>query len=97
VHFVCHGECPKHRFLSAPNGEPGLNYLCEGYRHFFRHVAPYMRFMAAELRAERPAANIMARIRQHDLEIAGKTEPGPNDPCPCGSNKKFKKCCGRRV
>jgi uncharacterized protein len=97
VHFVCHGECPKHRFLNAPNGESGLNYLCEGYRHFFRHVDPYMRFMAAELRAERPAANIMAEIRRHDLESAGKTEPGPNDPCPCGSNKKFKKCCGRRA
>ena len=20
---------------------------------------------------------------------------GPNDPCPCGSGKKFKKCCGK--
>ena len=22
-------------------------------------------------------------------------EPGRNDPCPCGSGKKYKKCCGR--
>ena len=21
-------------------------------------------------------------------------EPGRNDPCPCGSGKKYKKCCG---
>ena len=59
VRFACNGECPKHRFAAAPDGEPGLNYLCAGYKYFFRHIDPYMRFMAEELRAGRPPANIM--------------------------------------
>ena len=59
VRFACNGECPKHRFLTTPDGEFGLNYLCAGYKYFFKHIDPYMKFMAAELRAGRPAANIM--------------------------------------
>lgn len=64
--FACHGECPKNRFARTPDGEPGLNYLCAGYRHFFRHVAPYMDFMREELRQQRPPANVMEWIRQQD-------------------------------
>ena len=59
VRFACNGECPKHRFINTPDGEPGLNYLCAGYKMFFRHIDPYMRFMAAELAAQRPPANVM--------------------------------------
>ncbi len=63
VRFACNGECPKHRFLTTPDGEPGLNYLCAGYKHFFHHVDPHMQFMAAELRASRPPANVMRLSR----------------------------------
>lgn len=59
VKFICNGECPKHRFLSTPEGEPGLSYLCAGYKHFFSHIDPAMRRMAGLLRAGRPAAEIM--------------------------------------
>jgi len=62
VRFACNGECPKHRFISTPDGEAGLNYLCAGYKHFFHHIDPYMQFMAAELRAGRPPANIMRLV-----------------------------------
>ncbi|MCG2659427.1 MAG: anaerobic sulfatase maturase [Kiritimatiellae bacterium] len=59
--FACHGGCPKHRFLNTPAGEPGLNYLCAGYRNFFRHINPSMQAMARLLKAGRPAADIMAK------------------------------------
>jgi uncharacterized protein len=57
--FACNGECPKNRFLQTATGEAGLNYLCKGYKKFFRHVAPYMDYMKKELLAERPPANVM--------------------------------------
>ncbi len=60
--FACHGECPKNRFLRTPEGEPGLNYLCKGYRKFFQHVAPYMDFMKQELLNKRPPANVMQMV-----------------------------------
>jgi uncharacterized protein len=59
VRFICNGGCPKNRFILTPEGEPGLNYLCEGYKTFFTHIDEAMRFMAAELHAGRPPANVM--------------------------------------
>ncbi len=61
--FACNGECPKNRFALTASGEPGLNYLCAGYKRFFAHVAPYMEFMKRELEAGRPPANVMGRFR----------------------------------
>ena len=59
MEFACHGECPKNRFEKDKYGEPGLNYLCQGYYQYYSHVAPYMDFMKRELLAERPPSNIM--------------------------------------
>lgn len=61
--FACNGECPKNRFIQTVDGEPGLNYLCRGYKKFFEHVAPYMDFMKKELLAQRPPANVMEWAR----------------------------------
>ena len=56
---ACHGECPRNRFIHTANGEPSLNYLCEGYRQYFSHVAPYMDVMKRLLGEKRPPAEIM--------------------------------------
>ncbi|WP_301169663.1 anaerobic sulfatase maturase [Brevibacillus nitrificans] len=63
VRFACHGECPKHRFLKTPDGEPGLNYLCAGYKKYFRHIHPYMKAMVQLLEHGLPAAKVMDVIR----------------------------------
>jgi len=88
VRFACHGGCPKDRFATAPDGEPGLHYLCPGYKEFFGHVTGPMRAMSALLRARRPAADLMAAYARADARR------GRNDPCTCGSNRKWKRCHG---
>lgn len=67
VQFACHGECPKHRFLRTPDGEPGLNYLCAGYKKFFLHIEPAMNTMAALLRAGRAPMEILRLPRSQWL------------------------------
>ena len=95
VLFACHGECPKHRFATTPDGEPGLNYLCPSYRKFFQHIDAPMKQMAGFLRARQPAANIMRVLAgAPGAQVSGN--PGRNDPCPCGSGQKYKKCCGAK-
>ncbi|NLF03066.1 MAG: anaerobic sulfatase maturase [Anaerolineales bacterium] len=97
VRFVCHGGCPKNRVLRGPDGDPGLNYLCEGYRAFFNHIDGPMRAMAAELRAGRSAANVMLRLASENASLAQRLARAQrNDPCPCGSGRKFKHCHGQR-
>ena len=94
--FACNGECPKNRLLETPDGEPGLNYLCEGYKAFFTHADHSMKIMADLIRRGKPAGEIM-NVR----ETEGKgnervsTKPGRNEPCSCGSGLKFKKCHGK--
>lgn len=65
IEFACHGECPKNRFEKDKYGEPGLNYLCQGYYQYYSHVAPYMDFMKRELLAQRPPANIMNVLKNN--------------------------------
>jgi uncharacterized protein len=60
VRFACNGECPKHRFITTPDGEGGLNYLCPAYKKFFNHIHPHMKIMARLLHEGRAAAEIMA-------------------------------------
>ncbi|MCG3177770.1 MAG: Anaerobic sulfatase-maturating enzyme [Phycisphaerae bacterium] len=92
VRFACNGECPKNRFIRTPDGEPGLNYLCAGLKRFFTHIDPWMRRMAAEVHAGRPASNVM-NVARSQRAAAGFESVGANDLCPCGSGRKFKKCC----
>jgi len=59
VRFACHGGCPKDRFITTPDGEPGLNYLCAGYKIFFNHINKPMRTMSQLLRRNRAPAEVM--------------------------------------
>jgi len=65
VRFACHGECPKNRFTKTPEGEPGLNYLCEGYKSFFKHIDEPMKFMAMELKMQRSPAGVMKYVNDN--------------------------------
>jgi uncharacterized protein len=98
VRFACHGGCPRERFIETPDGEPGLNYLCAGYKLFFNHINRPMGIMADLLNRGRYADEIMNILVAEDLnhlqQAMANTKPG--DPCPCGSGKKYKLCHGHK-
>ena len=55
---ACHGGCPKDRFVAAPDGGPGLNYLCAGFKAFFAHVdEPDAHHVRAAARRARPVGD----------------------------------------
>jgi uncharacterized protein len=90
VRNLCHGGCPKDRILHTPDGKERLNYLCPGYKRFFTHCQPFVAELSAlwrrqSLQRQMPLAP--AQVAQ----VSSKT--GRNDPCPCGSGRKYKKCC----
>ena len=88
VRFACHGGCPKDRFITTPEGEPGLNYLCAGFTLFFHHIDGPMRAMAELLRRGGAPSQIMHRYATADAKR------GRNDPCTCASGRKWKRCHG---
>jgi len=61
VRFACNGGCPKDRFATTPDGEPGLNHLCDGFQSFFRHTSEPMKKMVALINAGRFPDEIMAQ------------------------------------
>jgi uncharacterized protein len=78
---MCNGGCPKYRFIRTPDGEPGLNYLCAALKRFFLH-------------SRAPLADLISRQRTPPPRFrTASTKAGRNDLCPCGSGKKYKKCC----
>lgn len=84
VRFACHGGCPKNRFIHTREGEPGLNYLCAGYKAFFNHVDKPMKMMAMLINMQRPPADIMRLIDQLEVPVNGQ----PIEPRPRRKKKK---------
>ena len=87
---LCNGGCPKDRILRTPDGEAGLNYLCAGYKRFFTHCRPFLAQLSAIQRQE-----TMQGLGPPGPAASTRAHPkiGRNDPCPCGSGRKYKKCC----
>ncbi len=95
VRFACHGECPKNRFITTPDGEPGLNYLCAGFKDFFHHIDRPMRTMIDLMRRGQPAAGVMDMLAAEEQRFEDAVQAvGRNGACPCGSGRKVKHCHG---
>lgn len=90
----CNGGCPKDRIKSTPDGEPNLNYLCEGYKKYYSSTIPVFEKMAECLRMGLPASEYKRLGQIKRGQIFNRRTPGRNDPCVCGSNRKYKHCCG---
>jgi uncharacterized protein len=60
---ACRGGCPKHRFQTTCHSEPGLHYLCAGYRKFFLHIRKYLRAMTTLLEHGHPVSNVMDAVK----------------------------------
>ncbi|MBI3109057.1 MAG: SEC-C domain-containing protein, partial [Candidatus Rokubacteria bacterium] len=88
---LCNGGCPKDRFIRTPDGEPGLNYLCAGFKRFFTHSRPHLDRLAAVWRAGQPMERLMREVRAADQSATQQARR--NALCPCGSGRKYKKCC----
>jgi len=88
VRFACNGGCPKDRFITTPDGEPGLHYLCAGYKDFFRHIREPMGVMAALLGQGRDATGL------RDWYAEADPRRNPADPCSCGSQSAWASCHG---
>ena len=83
---LCFGGCPKDRLCGGGGSLADRTPLCEGLKFFYDHTAERLRSLAETVRMERAAA-----VRDMQKASAGKV--GRNDPCPCGSGKKYKRCC----
>jgi uncharacterized protein len=99
VRFACHGECPKNRFAVAPNGEPGLNYLCAGWKAFFQRIDEPLQTLATLMRVGRPASHIMditagKEGAWQEALARARARKRPRDPCPCCSGLGFGECHG---
>ena len=91
VREMCHGGCPKDRILRTPEGEAGLNYLCAGYKRFFNHCRPFIAELTAQWRRQNlpPQSLPPGPVQPAPADL----KTGRNAPCPCGSGRKYKKCC----
>lgn len=86
--MLCAGDCPKHR-AKGDARSPQLSSLCVGYRRFFDHALDGFRKLAREIHEERrlSAAPVIQPVAAQQVKR--------NGPCPCGSGRKYKRCCGR--
>ena len=95
----CLGCCQKNRLNHGKNPRD-LSALCAGWEMFYQHTLPRFKSLANHIRKERERAAQQEQIERSraiaaQRAFANTAKIGRNDPCPCGSGKKYKKCCGR--
>lgn len=88
-YFICHGGCPKNRL-----GENNINYLCEGYKAFYSYTEPFFKQIVKGIKKGKHPRLIKSEIKKTHDSIW--KDVNRNDPCPCGSGRKYKKCCIER-
>ena len=88
--------------------DPLVEYKMSGYEMFDAMTASIredtvrtLYHIRVEQKVERePAARVTGTNKDAAPQAPQKRETRkiyPNDPCPCGSGKKFKQCCGRKM
>ncbi len=79
----CHGDCQKIR-VGGTGSPKTLSVLCKGWKKFYAHTLPHFEVLANKIKVEqRIQPSIQVKVKKF----------GRNDPCPCGSGKKYKNCC----
>ncbi len=71
VRWACNGGCPKDRFAKSRDGEPGHDYLCEGYFAYFTHASAAVLRMRELIQDGRAPAEIMSDRRFLPADGAG--------------------------
>ncbi len=92
---ICRGGCPKDRFVTSGEGEKGHFYLCEGIRSFLSYAEPRLKRAMEFSRQGVAGEEIMRRMAEEERQSFRKINR--NSLCPCGSGRKAKNCCLKRL
>jgi uncharacterized protein len=84
----CAGDCLKHRLTHGTGRPAQMSWLCQGYKQFLHHALPSLKSLAEEIQQKQTPSSIGGRMQARPKKV------GRNELCPCGSGRKYKKCCG---
>jgi len=92
--FHCRGGCTKDR-IRCPSDKK-LSFFCSAYKMFFQHADSRLQKLASDWKKQQVREYEYQARQQELLQKRAKSQQkvGRNDPCPCGSGLKYKKCCG---
>ena len=80
--------------LAHPDLEEKLRQRHRHLQALGRRLLPKSQGVPTGLALDGEAADWLLQPPDPRLESLSRDRPGRNDPCPCGSGRKFKKCCG---
>lgn len=82
---LCHGGCPRNRKWGVDRSTSEVDYFCSSYKQIYNYANERMKELGNNIRVGLFKENV-ARYFKGQM-------PKRNDPCPCGSGKKYKQCC----